>query len=322
MNAPAAIDRPPITNRGVYPPSDIDGSALIHAFDYYRATVGASVEHVLQTLEAHYAEMGIEAARIDGAPVRHYGANRQLVDRTGHVLVTVLSGGQNGRPNVYASGSRAPAVAECIRRHWSHRPSRVDVKCDLGAPGLFEELRSHAFTFADRLGLHPPKEQRNNHPDQGDTIYLGSRQSQVFLRVYQPGLKRAQEEGRTGEAITIEERQAVRIEMEFKPQKPRAKHFAATLSPAQMWGVGGWAASYASEVFAMDVQPISISERRESNRNRALRFMASQYRAHLADLLRECGNDPADFGSALIELADIAAPIDKCITSGQVAAAG
>ena len=60
----------------------------------------------------------------------------------------------------------------------------------------------------------------------------------------------------------------------------------------------------------MSVQPISIAERRESNRNRALRFMAAQYRTHLADLLKECDGDLEQFGAAIADLADI--------TSGQV----
>jgi hypothetical protein len=69
--------------------------------------------------------------------------------------------------------------------------------------------------------------------------------------------------------------------------------------------VSPWIAEFASEVFAMNVQPISISDRRESNRNRALRYMATQYRGHLADLLGECQGDVALFGSTILDLADI-----------------
>jgi hypothetical protein len=105
--------------------------------------------------------------------------------------------------------------------------------------------------------------------------------------------------------IHPDERNAVRVELQFQPQKRRAKHAAATLSPDQLWGVSPWIADFAGEVFAMDVQPISISERRESDRNRALRFMASQYQAHLKSLWAECQGDPATFGAAIADLADI-----------------
>ena len=55
----------------------------------------------------------------------------------------------------------------------------------------------------------------------------------------------------------------------------------------------------------MNVQPITISERRESDRNRALRFMATQYRTHLESLLAECQGDVSMLGSVLLDLADI-----------------
>ncbi len=45
---------------------------------------------------------------------------------------------------------------------------------------------------------------------------FGSRESPFFLRIYQPGLKRAQQDGRIGDNITADQRNAVRIELEFK----------------------------------------------------------------------------------------------------------
>ena len=117
--------------------------------------------------------------------------------------------------------------------------------------------------------------------------------------------KRAQEEGRTGDDIYPDDRNAVRVELEFRPQKKPAKAAAATLAPDAIWGVSPWIAEFASEVFAMNVQPISISDRRESNRDRALRFAATQYRKHFADLLEDCGGDVALWGSTMLTLADI-----------------
>jgi hypothetical protein len=242
--------------------------------------------------------------RDPGPAVRHYGQHVQLKNWKGNVLASVFWGGANVKPNVEGKGSFAPAVARILRDLGEHRPSRADVKRDATAPGLFPTLRLNALDLSKRLGI-AFQELANHCPDKGDTVYLGSRLSQAMLRIYQPGLKRAQEEGRTGDMITPEERNAVRIELEFKPQKDRAKTVAATLSPDQLWGVSPWIAEFVGEAFAMNVQPISISERRESNRNRALRYMAGQYQAHLADLLRECGGDLAAFGSAIADLADL-----------------
>jgi hypothetical protein len=293
----AATAATPTTNRGVYPHSRWSESAL----DYYRATVGASVEVILSTLTD---QLGRVVTRQDGPAVRHYGSHVQLVDQRGRAVVSVFWGGQNGRPNVEAKGSFAPAVAHVLRSNWEHFPSRGDVKRDATAPDLFQEIKTLMCVYADTRGL-ALSEITNRNPDYGDTVYLGSRASQAFIRVYQPGLKRAQEEGRTGDDISTDEREAVRVELQFNPQKRRAKHAAATLSPDQLWGVSPWIADFASEVFAMNVQPITISERRESNRNRALRFMATQYQAHLADLLAECQGDVSLFGATILDLADI-----------------
>jgi hypothetical protein len=295
-----SADPTPLTNRGVYPQAT---SWTESAFDYYRATVCSSVELVLSDLCEHLDD-GRGINRETGPAVRHYGQHVQLRNWKGDVLASIFWGGANIKPNVEAKGSCAPAVAGILRRLGEHRPSRLDVKRDATAPALFATVRELALAYSQRLGL-AFQELANHSPDKGDTVYLGSRQSQVMLRIYQPGLKRAQEEGRWGSQVSPEEREAVRVELEFKPHKDRAKAAAAALAPDQLWGVSPWTAEFASEVFAMSVQPISIAERRESNRNRALRFMASQYQAHLADLLRECGGDLAAFGATIADLAEI-----------------
>ncbi len=293
--------RTPHTNRGVYPRSGWSDTAI----DYYRATVGAGVETLLAELTRGLEKPGFPIIRDVGPPVANYDQHATLCDRFGVPQVDVFWGGRNHSPNVQAKGARAPAVAAILRANWEHWPSRVDVKRDGSAPGLFEDIRRRAGECAARHGLLPPKDYLNNHPDMGDTFYTGARTSQAFLRVYQPGLKRAQEEGRRGEDITAEERETVRVELEFKPQKRRAKHAAATLAPDRLWGVAPWTAEFAGEVFAMSVRAVSISERRETNRNRALRFMATQYQAHLASLLHDCDGDLEQFGGAIADLAGI-----------------
>ena len=307
MLTPEALTGPPMTNRGVYPPSSgVDGSRLVHAFDYYRSTVSVAREKLLQTLSDGLSARGRPVERMTGPKVRYYSSNVALVDRKGHVVASVFSSDEHARvrPNVEAKGGCAPAVASIIRENWNHRPSRVDVKCDAAADGLYAAVRSIAIATAERHGL-AQQDLDNRHPDKGNTFYLGSRQSQFLVRIYQPGLKRAQEEGRAGPDITETERNTVRCELEFKPQKGRAKTAAATMNPAQMWGLSPWLAEFAAEVFGMSVQAVSIAERRESNRDRALRFMATQYRTHLDELLTECGGDLADFGHAIARLADL-----------------
>ena len=292
---PEEADRPPITNRGVcigghHAPDTVKPTENCHRFDYYRCTPLAEYSELKTVLQFELSQTFGEVRLVDGGPARHYTSNEHFVDEHDNVVCELLSGGKNVRPNVLVRGKPSDAVAAILRANWQHGPSRVDPCIDVAQEGLFEHLRAWTDDFAAFWNVKR-RIITNDSPDEGDTIYLGSRSSQVFLRIYQPGLKRAQEEGRAGAYITALERATVRIEMEFKPGNPRARKVAATLAPEDFWACSRWSADFAKKVLAMDVQPVSVSMRRESNRDRALRFMCQQYRAHLSSLLTEHEGD-------------------------------
>lgn len=284
--------------------SVVSGSHDAHAFDYYRCSPVAELTEIMEVLHHELAAVYGELEKGNRPPVRHYADGASFSDRHNNVLVSVLWGGRNCRPNVIASGPSADVVAAIIRANWEHGPSRVDACIDLDAPGLFETLLADTPGFARKWGIRR-QIIADDDPDKGDTIYLGSRTSQAFVRIYQPGLKRAQEEGRVGADIHQSERDAVRLEVEFKPQNGRAKKRAASCTPAECWTISRWTADLATTVLAMDVKPISIAMRRESDRERALRFMCQQYRSHLAGLLAEQGGDLEAFAMELLVRADL-----------------
>ena len=269
-------------------------------FDYYRCSPRADLMELLSVLEYELADAFGPIRRGERPPVRYYAEGVEFLDATDNAVCSVLWGGRNARPNVLASGSSAHVVAGIVRREWWHQPSRLDSKLDLLAPGMFDTLREATRVFAGRwnIGRYTVF---NDDRDKGDTIYLGSRTSQVYVRLYQPGLKRAQEDGRVAGDILQDERDTVRIELEFKPQNARAKARAATVSPVECWAVSRWSADLLEELLAMNVTPISVAMRRESNRDRALRFMCDQYRVHLLGLLEEHGGDLDAFAMDLIE---------------------
>ena len=197
----------PPTNRGVYPLSGWTASA----FDYLRATVDdASAEQVVSALLRGLDAAGRPATVEEAAVVKHYERHVQLVDVRGRNLCDVFWGGQNGRPNVEAKGANAVLVAPILRAQFAHRPSRVDPMRQGTQEGLWADVVAVARRFHLERGI-ALLEFLNHDPDKGDTVYLGSRKSQVCIRIYQPGLKRAQEEGRTGDQISDEERNGVRI---------------------------------------------------------------------------------------------------------------
>lgn len=272
-------------------------------FDYYRCTPRADLSELLTVLEIELADAFGPIRRGPRPPVRHYAEGVEFIDAADQSICSVLWGGQNSRPNIIASGSPAHVVADIVRREWWHNPSRVDSKVDVLAPGLFDHFRDLSRAFARRWSIGRQC-LFHDDPDKGDTIYLGSRTSQVFVRLYQPGLKRAQEDGRVAGDILPEERDTVRIELEFKPKNECAKRRAATVSPVECWSVSPWTSDLLRELFAMNVTPISVAMRRESNRDRALRFMCEQYRAHLLGLLEEHHGDLDAFAIDLIDRAN------------------
>ena len=110
-----------------------------------------------------------------------------------------------------------------------------------------------------------------------------------------------------GDAIHQSERDAVRLEIEFKPQNERAKARAASCAPAECWTISPWATDLANQVLAMDAEPISIAMRRESNLDRAIWHMCHQYGPHLDALLKQHGGDLEAFAMDLLARAGIVA---------------
>jgi hypothetical protein len=238
----------------------------------------------------------------DGPPVRFYANNAILIDFKGHRLLSMKSGGSNPHPFVECTGRLSEALGEHLRATFQHRPTRIDHAHDLRSPGLFDRMVDYTKQLAARFGLRWVPDGDWVTRDAGRTIYLGSRKSQVFVRIYEKGLQYA---AKLGEPVTDELREWVRFELEFKPQNKAAKSLARSIDGPQLWGSTLWTNQLAREVLSMQTEPISIRERRESNSERALRFMFSQYSGHLRVLLGQCGNDLTEFGRAIAEGANL-----------------
>ena len=226
-------------------------------------------------------------------------------DRKGLRIAEVLHGGRNPNPSVESSGAMAPIVAGILRDRGTHYASRVDVAIDRAGPTLFREWRALCERLSMQYRLAMRVIEAPTDPDAGSTVYLGSRKSEVFLRVYEKGLKTAHDEGLA--QIPDEYRHWVRAEIEFKPDKKAAKHAAALMEPDVFWGITEWLAHFALEAFAMRAEPVNLRERRLSDHDRAMRWMADQYRSHLDRLWRDHGRDDAAAFRALRELAGIGA---------------
>jgi hypothetical protein len=260
----------PVCNTGVHPP--IEGAPFADAsrFDWYRATVPA---HPQLIVDACLEMAGEGAFAVEGKGRFNY-LRSTTVEVAGDRVATILHGGSNGHPNVEASGDRAPALADLVRRHGPHRVTRADVAIDLYGDRAFRDLEGLALRIADKHGLTMRKIANPRDETAGETVYLGSRHSVVFARVYEKGKADA---GRYGDVEPAVLHRWVRCEIEVKPQKDM-KAVAATLAPHEFWGISAWTQQLAEDAFNMAPDPIPFHPRRTASDDRAFRFMCDQYR--------------------------------------------
>jgi len=289
---------PPYSNRRVYPSRGRDENlAFGSMFDAYCSTVFDEPKWLIDQLIYDLSAAGEKPTCAPGPPVRFYGENALLLDEFGKRLCSVRWGGANGYPFVECKGAASPVIAETLRREFDHRPARLDAALDRSAPKLFERYVRITRKLAKAYGLRLEPKGDWITPDAGRTIMLGSRYSQVVLRVYEKGLELA---GKQDLELTDELRFLVRAEVEFKPQNQTARKRASTIAPQALWGLTAWLVDFANKAFNIDAARVKVTERREADYARALRFMAQQYRAHLRRLLDEHGGDLEDFAQALL----------------------
>lgn len=276
---------------------------LNHRFDYYRATVYVDaqtfIDQALIDLEPAFGMLTVEETKKE----RFYDRGCAIFNASGDAVVRILFSTQSASCNVRVAGSKSDIVARLIRS-FSHSPSRVDVRVDGHAPDLWKRVVRHSKAFADKHSLKRVV-YTNDGELNGDTVYLGARTSQCFLRLYQKGLKEAKDLGLDDESISEEMKGAVRFELEFKPQCQTAKDFAAKARPVEFWGSSDPMAAYARALLRVDAQRYVCTDRRPSDYQRALKHMGKQYSKHLEKLLEECAGDTCEFGERVLMLAGL-----------------
>lgn len=298
--------RPPDTNRGVYPLT-ADASQLIDSarFDAFNATVFENPFFLVDELQFALESVGyqVDRVKLGHPPSRWYSDAIMLNDDKGKKLVGVLYGGRNGRPLVQTGlGCAAPIVADAVRRMDGHNGVRLDSAIDARFAGGWPAIVRWTKRIARQFGLSWRPDGDWVTPDAGRTIYLGSRRSQLSLRIYEKGLEQA---AKLGLPITDELRFHIRCEVEFKPDNPAAKQVFRTITPAACWGLADWLVEFARLAFSAEAERVNVSYRRESDHERALRFMAGQYSRHLEALVNRHHGDLAGAMEELLQLAGL-----------------
>jgi DNA relaxase NicK len=248
------------------------------SFDYYQASVNASPEHVIPALLEQYpfASVDIEKATngYDRASVIHRGDNK---------LCRVQWGGNTGgMTQIRGTGENAPECAQAIRLLWpEHRLQRADVCEDYSEPGVWYTMTEYGLYLADQFALKIDQRgdwERNDKMGKGRTLYVGSRQSLAFLRLYEKGKEKAV---RSGGEITDPDH--VRAEAEIKPQNKVQGYALATFEPRDYWRCSPFLTQYSTILFRENMERIRLwTVTKKSDDDMAFAFMLKQYGAVIA----------------------------------------
>lgn len=269
-------------------------------FDWYQATVPENPVLLIETLKAQLAPTGVIE---QGRGFHNYYQSLTLKGSDGDRLAVVLCGGPNGDPNVTASGEDTPAFVKCVRDHWpNHRVTRLDSAEDFCADRSWETLEN---VCRGVTGDHKVKG-RAIVPDdvsEGRTYYMGAPSSDVRVRLYE---KTAETRSKLPESRWHEVPDGwSRLEIQARPKHPLVKQYASTITPEEVWGFAAWTTELANRAMSLSVERIKARIAKESDDDRAFRFMVTQYakvlRRRHADL--GCWEGVGfDIGQALLKL--------------------
>lgn len=271
--------------------------AISPRFDWYSATITEQPHAVIEGLRQ---AMNIDAVRDCRARLGY----RQGFEfwRDGNRIATMFCGGDNGMPHAFATGADAPEFAEVVRRLWPvHRVSRMDSALDFVGEGSWDRITALAMEFADEYGVKCSVAGDWLRGEGGRTLYLGSRKSQFFLRIYEKGKQLRGElieatEGADGSSRRAGDAEAapssagtnadsglaeidptwVRVECEVKPVR-EMREAAAMIPPRGAWGMSAWGGDFARELLGIDVERVRVSMYRPRDDERAIRAVITQY---------------------------------------------
>jgi DNA relaxase NicK len=274
------------------------GDGATARFDWYAATVdvdsGTLADLLAVGLEA-------EAEEVDKGM---NGYSNQVVFRQGsNVVARMLYGGANGAPHAFASGDHTDRFVEVLRTMFrdQHRVSRCDTSVDFDGPGTWDRLSRFGQEFAQEHGVVTSVAGDWLTPGSpgGRTLYIGSKKSAVFLRIYEKG-KQLQGIARDLEADGSHlSDDLVRVEIVVRPEKA-AKVRAAHMEPLEAYGFAKWSQAFCDELFGLAVERVAIKHSRVSDDERAFRFMAHQYGAVSERLVADVyGGSWEAYGAAL-----------------------
>lgn len=176
-------------------------------------------------------------------------------------------------------------LVEVVRRRWPHRVSRADVAKDYDYEGSFEDLYRPLVELGLAQRPNPVKvgtagDWVNLTP--GRTLYLGSRGSRMYLRVYEKGHEQTAKHPDQTFSLNW-----TRVEAEVRPRTSAHKIAMSTMSPAEIFAYTRFGAEVlghldGTEHTALPLQRVPSTD--------PLYWLVQQYGAQLRRLVTEDPN--------------------------------
>lgn len=255
-------------------------------FDWYAATIADTPQNVVDGLRAAWPDEALSVQA--GRPMHGYKHAWEILGQSG-VKSRVLYGGDNGAPHAWSSGEDTEAFVKCVRSRWCggrHYVTRFDAAEDFVAPGAFDSLLKIALQVADEKALKVGHNGDWHRGIDGRTVYVGSRKSPVFVRLYEKGKQMRQQVVTGAELISAD---WVRCEAQVRPQKD-ARMVAASSTALEAWGYSAWTKALCAQVMDADVPRVEMNVWRIGDDERAFQFMAKQYGPMLGRLMLDLGD--------------------------------
>lgn len=236
-------------------------------FDWYSGSFDSS-ESAVEALETLTDESPRQCRPRNG-----YDKAYELRNE-GCTVARVMSGERFDWAYFEASGEDAHIVANLLRlEKVPHTVARADACADVNSKTAYTRFETALLTqLPDHIIRTNYSQTKNGRT--ASTLYLGSRKSEAFARVYEKG----KESPETHAADTV------RIEVQARPHGAARKVWAAKASPLQIMSVPRWSETLLSLVDLDRLPPPKRTERM-SDLEGALTFMGSQYRRRVAELV-------------------------------------
>lgn len=274
-------------------------------FDWYQVTFSEKmpVEWFIKCAQEKWDFLDIERASPRVKQYTH-AANLKRGDR---VIMHLCWGGHNIGLHVVSTGSVSHDVGEWMQDCFKglYGVSRADVRMDTTTDGVFDYLVKVAGDFAiDR------KIKTNHQGDwltgkAGRTLYLGSKDSVVQVRIYEKGKKEGGDPN------------WVRVEIQVRPSKAAKKMEAAYFKTHSFWQSSVWSFDLMNKLFIADyAREVDVlgTVWRASDRERALMALVSQYGNILEEMADSLPSGWSDIGEYLKHFRDIAKENKKALS--------